>query len=132
MKWYLLLVSSVLAVSCKRETHEAPVVNVEVKDTLADLDTLVTDTDTIYPEENEKYEYRLTRNDGKYQYDYEVEGTDVNGNTVNGEVQVAGKYGVGELIHPNLGTIKVETEWKGKGMLMAIDAQGNEYELAVK
>lgn len=132
MKQYLVLCLLVFVMSCKGDSHDAPPAVGVNHDTLADLDTLVTDTDTVYPEAGEKYEYRLTRNDGEYQYDYEVEGVDASGNAVFGEIKVAGKYGAGELNHPTLGTIAVETEWKGKGILMAIDTEGNEYELTVK
>lgn len=96
------------------------------------VDTSVTDIDTVYPETNEKFEYRLTRNDGTYQYAYTVEGEDEAGTKVSGAVQVAGKYGEGKLTHPQLGTIGIKTEWIGKGALLATDTLGNAYKLSVK
>lgn len=126
----ILLILSFLA--CKREASLPPQPLLSKPQEEKMVDTSVTDTDTVYPETDEKFEYRLTRNDGTYQYAYVVEGEDEAGTKVSGAVQVAGKYGVGKLTHPQLGSIRVKTEWIGKGTLMAIDTLGNAYKLSVK
>lgn len=126
----LLLCLSFLA--CKRETRLPPQPLLSQPKAVKSIDTSITDTDTVYPESSEKYEFRLTRNDGIYQYAYAVEGEDEAGNKVTGRVHVAGKYGVGKLTHPQLGPVGVKTEWIGKGELKATDTLGNAYKLNVK
>lgn len=82
-------------------------------------------TDTAY-----KYENRVGVS-GDYQYNYDVSGTDSNGNEVSGNITVRNKYGEGILTGYEASEIKVETEWIGYGKIKATDYEGNEYELSV-
>ena len=77
-----------------------------------------------------EYEYR-TGNSGDYTYNYNAFGFDSEGNEVNGNITVNGKYGNGILTDKNGNEINIDTEWKGYGKLKAIDEEGNEYELEV-
>lgn len=125
-----LVILSLLA--CKREASLPPQPLLSKPQEEKMVDTSVTDTDTVYPETDEKFEYRLTRNDGTYQYAYTVEGEDEAGTKVSGSVQVAGKYGEGKLTHPQFGKIGVKTEWIGKGLMKAKDTSDRIYVLSVK
>ncbi len=81
--------------------------------------------DTIY-----EYEHRTGTSDN-YQYNYDVSGTDVNGDDVTGNVTVQDKYGIGTLTDVDGNEIEVEVEWTGYGKLKATNNDGNEYELEV-
>lgn len=96
------------------------------------------DRKTITPEEAKtyhvnttyKYEYR-TGNPGHYEYNYDVKGINIRGDSVFGNINVQGKYGAGILID-SLAEIEINTEWVSHGKLKALDKQGNEYHLIVK
>ena len=47
---------------------------------------------------------------GNYEYNYEVSGTDANGDAVSGNVSMNGKYGSGTITNSNGEEIEVETE----------------------
>lgn len=85
---------------------------------------------TVHKDTNYKYEYR-TGKSGDYEYNYDVSGTDNEGNKVSGTVYVNGKYGNGTINNANGEGVEVETEWIGKGVMKAKDSQGNEYKLEV-
>ena len=80
----ILIILSLLA--CKREASLPPQPLLSKPQEEKMVDTSVTDTDTVYPETDEKFEYRLTRNDGTYQYAYVVEGEDEAGTKGDEEV----------------------------------------------
>lgn len=82
-------------------------------------------TDTTY-----KYEHR-TGESGDYQYNYDVSGTNGNGEQVSGNISVQDKYGSGILIDDDGNEIAVDVEWTGQGKLKGTDYDGNEYELDV-
>lgn len=81
--------------------------------------------DTAY-----KYENRVGIS-GDYQYNYDVSGTDTDGNEVSGNITVRDKFGAGTLNNFEGNEIEIETEWIGYGKLKATDNDGNEYELGV-
>ncbi|UPT71034.1 MAG: hypothetical protein M0D53_01050 [Flavobacterium sp. JAD_PAG50586_2] len=85
---------------------------------------------TYHEDTTYKYEHR-TGTSGDYQYNYDVSGTDGNGEEITGNISVQDKYGIGTLIDGAGNKIEVETEWTGKGKLKATDQDGNEYELDV-
>lgn len=90
------------------------------------------DSVTNYHQDKEfEYEYR-TGTTNHYQYNYNVIGTDIDGNEVSGNINVEGKYGKGTLLNPKGNTTDITTEWIGYGKLSAIDTDGTTYELIVE
>jgi hypothetical protein len=77
-----------------------------------------------------KYEHR-TGTTGNYQYNYDVDGLDNNGNSVSGNVDINGKYGNGTIEDEDGNEKNVDVEWLGAGQLQATDEDGNTYELEV-
>ena len=82
--------------------------------------------DTTY-----QYEYR-TGESGDYQYNYHVIATDVDGNELEGNINVEGKYGKGTITDLDGNEIEITTEWIGYGKLLGKNDDGNEYEIVVK
>ena len=82
--------------------------------------------DTTY-----QYEYR-TGESGDYQYNYNVIATDVDGNELEGNINVEGKYGKGTITDLEGNEIEITTEWIGYGKLLGKDHDSNEYEILVK
>ena len=82
--------------------------------------------DTTY-----QYEYR-TGESGDYQYNYDVIATDIDGNELEGNINVEEKCGKGTLTDLEGNKIEITTEWIGYGKLLGIDDEGNEYEILVK
>ncbi|MDA6072300.1 hypothetical protein NJT12_21975 [Flavobacterium sp. AC] len=78
-----------------------------------------------------QYEYR-TGNPGEYEYNYDVKGINIKGDSVRGNINVQGKYGAGILIGDTIADIEIKTEWISYGKLKAADKKGNEYQLIVK
>lgn len=77
-----------------------------------------------------KYEYR-TGSSGNYEYNYDVSGTDYDGNGVYGNIDMQGKYGSGYVENDNGEEIYLDVEWVDYGVLEGIDEDGNSYELGV-
>jgi hypothetical protein len=124
-----------IAVSCKKASHPpSSEINSFYKKVI-----IPDDRKTITPEEAKtfhfdktcQYEYR-TGDSQHYEYNYDVKGTDVRGDSVFGNINVEGKYGAGILINDSLGDIEINTEWIAYGKLKAIDKKRNEYHLIVK
>jgi hypothetical protein len=85
---------------------------------------------TYHVDNNYKYEYR-TGISGDYEYNYDVNGFDQQGNEVSGNVNVEGKYGAGIITMENGDEVEVTVEWIDYGKLKATDNEANEYELEV-
>ena len=126
IKPYFLLFGLVLvmAISCKKKEDVQP--NNLIASPKADTNN----EETIHTDSTYEYEYRKGES-GNYEYNYDVSGTDNNGDEVSGNVSMNGKYGSGTITNSNGEEIEVETEWIGKGILNATDDEGNEYELDV-
>lgn len=94
------------------------------------------DIKTITPEEAKtfhkdkefQYEYR-TGTSGHYEYNYLVHGNDQNGNQVEGEINIQGKYGAGVISNKEGDDIEINAEWIRPKKLKATDKEGNEYDL---
>lgn len=79
---------------------------------------------------NYKYEYRTDGSDF-YEYNYDITGSDENGNSVYGNIDIEGKYG-GGYIEDDYGNEKyIEVEWVDYGVLEGVDEDGNYYEFEV-
>jgi hypothetical protein len=134
-KNYSVLFLLLATLSCKKVS--APPLP-EIKSFYKQVVT-VDDRKTITPEEAKtyhvnntyKYEYR-TGNPGQYEYNYDVKGINIEGDSVCGNINVLGKYGAGILIGFAVADIEINTEWISYGKLRACDKKGNEYLLIVK
>lgn len=85
---------------------------------------------TYHTDSRYKYEYR-TGTSGNYEYNYDVNGMDENGNYVSGNVSMNGKYGDGFIETDDGDQIDIDAEWVGSGEIEAIDGDGKTYELEV-
>lgn len=94
------------------------------------------DIKTITPEEAKTYhkdiqyhyEYR-TGTSGNYEYNYDINGLDQNGDSVSGVINVKGKYGAGIITNSDKKTIDIQVEWVDYGKLKGTDSDGNKYQL---
>lgn len=76
-----------------------------------------------------KYEYR-EGSSGDYEYNYDVEGYDEDGNYVYGNVDMEGKYGTGYVEDANGDEVNIELEWYDYGEMSGYDENGVYYELS--
>ena len=126
-----LLFAFLLSITgCKKEqtlnqphTFYKEVINADDRKAVTEEEAKTYHEDTTY-----QYEYR-TGTTGNYEYNYDVTGYDAEGNLVEGNINVKGKYGAGILTNTDNQEIEIETEWISYGILKAVDEQGNEYEL---
>jgi hypothetical protein len=97
------------------------------------------DIKTITPEEAKtyhkdlkyQYEYR-TGTSGNYEYNYEINGLDQEGDSVLGTINIKGKYGAGTIINKDKKNIDIQVEWVDHGKLKGTDEVGNNYQLEAK
>ncbi len=75
-----------------------------------------------------KYNSRAYVN-GKYEYNYDVEGFDNEGDEVVGNCDMHGKYGSCAIIKENGESVPVDAEWVSYGVINATDEDGNFYEI---
>ena len=128
MKNYCIYFALLLLLACKNKPETLPQEAPEPHGFIPHTEQVAEQTyhtDTVY-----KYEHR-TGESGDYQYNYDVSGTDENGEDVTGNVSVQDKYGEGTLTDNEGNEIEVEVEWTGYGKLKATDYDGNEYDLDV-
>lgn len=126
MKKLYIFTAFLFFIACKKK--EEPIPHQELKQFVAYPEEVAEETyhiDTAY-----KYESRIGVS-GDYQYNYDVSGTDGNGDEVKGNIDVRDKYGAGILTDANGNDVEIETEWIGYGKLKATNSDGNEYELGV-
>ena len=114
----------VMAISCKKNYEVQP------NNLISSPTSTINNEETIHTNTTYEYEYRKGES-GNYEYNYDVSGTDDNGDEVSGNVSMNGKYGSGTITNSNGEEIEVETEWIDKGVLNATDNNGKEYELNV-
>jgi hypothetical protein len=135
-KNYLILFL-LIAVSCRKASAPLPSeINSFYKQanriTADDRKTITAEeAKTYHVNTTYQYEYR-TGNPGQYEYNYDVKGINIKGDSVCGNINVQGKYGAGILIGDTIADIEIDTEWISYGKLKASDKKGNEYQLIVK
>lgn len=128
LQFLVALIAAILLFNTcrKKETAKAQPLVPEVVQEIT-IDSITNHhEDTTY-----QYEYR-TGESGDYQYNYDVIATDADGNELEGNINVEGKYGKGTLTDIEDNEIEILTEWIGYGKLRAKDDEGNEYEILVK
>lgn len=127
MKNYSIYLAFMLLLACKNKQEEMPKPAPEhfVPHTEAEI------RQTYHIDTTYEYEYR-TGEAGDYQYNYDVSGTDSNGDEFSGNVSVRGKYGEGTVTDANGNETEIEVRWSGHGKLTGTDKSGNEYELDVE
>ena len=122
-----LLASIILFTNCSKKETASP-----QKLLPESAEEIVIDSVTNHHEDTTyQYEYR-TGESGDYQYNYDVIATDADGNELEGNINVEGKYGKGTLTDIEDNEIEILTEWIGYGKLLGKDDNGNEYEIVVK
>ncbi|MCV9934488.1 hypothetical protein OIU80_19585 [Flavobacterium sp. LS1R47] len=99
--------------------------------TAADVKSITPEEAKTYHKDiNYQYEYR-TGTSGNYEYTYDVNGYDQDGDLVTGIINIEKKYGAGIIIDNNDEEIEIIAEWIDYGRLKATDKNGNEYTLVV-
>jgi hypothetical protein len=126
----LLLVLGVIG--CQ-EKPPPPKINSFYKEVItADDREIITpeEAQTYHVDTERKYEYR-TGKSGHYEYNYDVKGITVKGDSVRGNINIEGKYGAGILATDSIKDLEIKAEWIEYGKLKATDKKGNEYFLIV-
>lgn len=134
-KNYLIILIVLATLSCKHASAPVPQkINTFYKEVITS-----DDRKTITPEEaktyhvDTQYHYKYRTGDsGHYEYNYNVKGVDIKGDSVFGNINVEGKYGAGILINDSVPELNIKTEWIEHGKLKAFDEKGNEYFLRVQ
>lgn len=134
-KNYIILFLFLVTLSCKKASAPPPPeINSFFKPAITadDRKTITTEEAKTY-HVNDTYQYKYrTGNSGQYEYNYDVKGIDIDGDSVFGNINVQGKYGAGILRNDTIPDIEINTEWVAYGKLNATDLQGNKYQLIVK
>lgn len=134
-KNYFILFLLLVTLSCKKASAPPPpeinsffkqVITPDDRKTITAEEAKTYHVNTTY-----QYEYR-TGNPGHYEYNYDVKGVNIKGDSVCGNINVQGKYGAGILINDTVADVEINTEWISYGKLKACDKNGNEYQLIVK
>lgn len=118
--------------ACRKETTTNPTdVTEDVTIEYSVENPVQHDSETRHTDSQYKYEFRSGES-GEYKYHYDVTGTDADGNTINGAVDVSGKYGNGVIEDTDGNEVEVSVEWVGQGELRAEDSDGNVWDLEVE
>lgn len=120
-------------ISCKKASAPPPQISTFYKEVItADDRKIITpeEAKTYHVDTKHQYEYR-TGNSGHYEYNYDVKGINIKGDSVFGNINIEGKFGAGILICDTIPDIEIKAEWVDYGKLKAIDKKGNEYQLIV-
>ncbi|WP_029272845.1 hypothetical protein [Flavobacterium sp. KJJ] len=134
LKNYLISLILLVTISCQKTDGPPPSqINTFYKEVItADDRKVITaeEAKTYHVDKKCKYEYR-TGKCGHYEYNYDVVGINVKGDSVSGNINIEGNYGAGILISDSIKDLEIKAEWIGYGKLKATDQKGNEYYLIV-
>ena len=129
----IILIILLVSLSCKKEQprEQRQSFRKEVI-TPSDIQNITPEEAATYHKDNDyEYEYR-TGTSGNYEYNYNVNGYDQEGNSVTGNINIAGNQGAGTITNNRGEEIDIQAEWVNKGKLKATDDNGNEYDLEVE
>lgn len=125
---FTILITLFALLSCKKEQSQPQSFYKETI-TSDDIETITPEeAKTFHEDANYKYEYR-TGTSGNYEYTYDVNGYDEEGNEVSGSINIEDKFGAGTITNSNGEEIDIEAEWVDYGVIKATDDNGNVYEL---
>jgi hypothetical protein len=134
-KNYLILFLLLVTLSCRKASAPPPPqINSFLKQVITpdDRKTITAEEAKTY-HVNDTYQYKYRTGDpGQYEYNYDVKGINIEGDSVFGNINVQGKYGAGILLGDTIPDIEINTEWVSYGKLHATDLKGNKYQLIVK
>ncbi len=132
MKRKILLAIVLVLSSCKKEEPKQQMQPFYKKAITPDDVKSITpeEAKTFHKDTEYQYEYR-TGTSGNYEYNYDANGYDEEGNEVTAKINVEGKYGAGIIVKADGEEVDVQVEWSGHGKLKAVDNDGNQYELEV-
>ncbi len=80
----------------------------------------------------DEYLYNYRYDGSPYGYNYDVSGIDDNGDTIEGNIDISGRYGTGVITNTEGEDVDVDVRWDGYGVLVAEDEDGNSYDLEVE
>lgn len=137
----LLLITTVLFLSCKENNQEPAVQKIDIITLYQEnIDTILpNDAEEITPFEAKtyhvnkeyKYEYRTGISE-QYEYNYDIIGHDSEGNEIKGNVNVNGKYGAGKITTAKGEKKDIFVKWVDYGKLVAKDQDSLAYEFVVE
>ncbi|MBF4487330.1 MULTISPECIES: hypothetical protein [unclassified Flavobacterium] len=134
-KNYLILFLLLVTLSCRKASAPPPPqINSFLKQVITpdDRKTITAEEAKTY-HVNDTYQYKYRTGDpGQYEYNYDVKGINIDGDSVFGNINVQEKYGAGILLGDTIPDIEINTEWVSYGKLVATDLKGNKYQLIVK
>ncbi len=129
----LFLILFLGIVSCKRELPPQKINSLYKEVITSDDRKAITpqEAKTYHIDTEYQYEYR-TGKSGHYEYNYDVKGVNIKGDSVFGNINIEGKYGAGILLFDTINDIEINAEWIDHGKLKATDKNGNDYYLKVE
>jgi hypothetical protein len=129
---YTALLNIVILSSCKKELPPQKINAFYKQAITADDRKIITveEAKTYHVDTKRHYEYR-TGKSGHYEYNYDVKGINIKGDSVFGNINIEGKMGAGILLNDSIEDIEINVQWVDYGKLKAVDRKGNEYQLIV-
>ncbi|NJB86905.1 hypothetical protein GGR26_002682 [Lewinella marina] len=122
MKYLLPLALLLIAISCIESSN----------DSLDDYNSNQSSGELYYHEDSRyKYEHRTGRA-GAYNYNYDIEGYDEDGNYVYGNIDISGKNGHGYITTEDGNDLSIDIEWVDYGELEGYDENGTYYNLELE
>lgn len=122
----LVIIGFLTPISCKKsETSKSPS---KLYDSEVAPSSNGNNVDSYHIDSDYKYEHR-SGSSGNYEYNYDVNGQDSDGNDVDGNVDMNGRYGSGTITDVDGNERDVEVEWVGYGEMEATDDDGNTYSI---
>lgn len=99
-------------IACKKELPPQKINSFYQKSIVPDDRKTITpeEAKTYHVDKHRQYEYR-TGNPGHYEYNYDVKGINLKGDSVFGNISTNGKYGAGILFYDTIDDIEIKTEW---------------------
>ncbi|WP_310378207.1 hypothetical protein [Flavobacterium sp.] len=138
MRIYLFFIIS-LFISCKKFSSNAEETQSFYKEQKNvqkikpdDIETITQEeAKTLHKDKKFDYEYR-TGTSKNYEYNYDIVGTNEDGNQITGSIIIKGKSGAGKIEDDKGNEYEIEVEWYDYGKLKGVDENGITFELTVE